>query len=64
MAGEKPDAIAIYCTNFRGARLAPIVEAETGIPVLDSVSTALWKSMHIAGDDPARITGWGRIFDV
>lgn len=64
VATAKPDAITIYCTNFRGARLAPIIEAETGIPVLDSVSTALWKSMQVAGDDPARITGWGRIFDV
>lgn len=64
VAEDKPDAITIYCTNFRGARLAPIIEAETGIPVLDSVSTALWKSMQIAGDDPARIKGWGRLFDV
>lgn len=64
VAAEKPDAITIYCTNFRGARLAPIIEQETGIPVLDSVSTALWKSMQVAGDDPARIQGWGRLFDV
>lgn len=64
VAKDKPDAITIYCTNFRGARLAPIIEAETGIPVLDSVSTALWKSMRVAGDDPSRIKGWGRLFDV
>lgn len=64
VAGDKPDAILIYCTNFRGARLAPTIEAETGIPVLDSVSTALWKSMLVAGDDPKRIKGWGRLFDL
>lgn len=64
VAAERPDAITIYCTNFRGARLAPIIEAETGIPVLDSVSTALWKSMQVAGDDPARIKGWGQLFNV
>ena len=64
VAAERPDAITIYCTNFRGARLAPIIEAETGIPVLDSVSTALWMSMLVAGDDPARIKGWGQLFDV
>ena len=64
VATEKPDAILIYCTNFRGAKLAPIIEAETGIPVLDSVSTALWKSMQVAGDDPKRIKGWGRLFDL
>ena len=64
VAADKPDAITIYCTNFRGARIAPIIEAETGIPVLDSVSTALWKSMQVAGDDPKRIQGWGQLFDV
>jgi len=64
VAAERPDAIAIYCTNFRGARLAPVIEAETGIPVLDSVSTALWKSLQVAGGDPKWIQGWGRLFNV
>lgn len=64
VAAAKPQAIAIYCTNFRGAWVAELIESETGIPVLDSVSTALWKSMLVAGDDPARIRGWGRVFDV
>lgn len=64
VAAEKPDAIAVYCTNFRGAGVAETIEAETGIPVLDSVSTALWKSMRVAGADPSRIQGWGRLFHV
>ena len=64
VAVEKPDAIAIYCTNFRGARLAPIIEKETGVTVLDSVSTALWKSIQLAGGETKSIRGWGRLFDV
>ncbi|MEM9249813.1 MAG: aspartate/glutamate racemase family protein [Pseudomonadota bacterium] len=64
VAAERPDAIAVFCTNFRGAGVAHTIEAETGVPVLDSVSTALWKSMIVAGDDPKRIKGWGRLFDV
>lgn len=64
VAEAKPDAIAIFCTNFRGAGVAETIEAETGVPVLDSVSAALWKSMLVAGDDPSRIRGWGRAFDV
>jgi len=64
VASDKPEAILIFCTNFRGAGVAEAIEAETGIPVLDSVSTALWKSMQVAGDDPRRIKGWGRLFDV
>jgi len=64
VANERPDAILIFCTNFRGARLAPIIEKETGITVLDSVSTALWKSIQVAGEEPKKIRGWGRLFDV
>lgn len=64
VAAEKPDAISIFCTNFRGASVAEVIEAETGIPVYDTVSTALWKSMLLAGTSPTQIRGWGRIFDV
>lgn len=64
VATGKPEAILIFCTNFRGAGVADAIEAETGIPVLDSVSAALWKSLHVAGADPGRVRGWGRIFDV
>ena len=64
VASDKPDAISVFCTNFRGASVAETIEAETGIPVYDTVSTALWKSMKLAGSDPAAVRGWGRIFDV
>ena len=64
VAAERPDAISVFCTNFRGAGIAETIEAETGIPVYDTVSTALWKSMRLAGADPSRVRGWGRIFDV
>jgi len=64
VAADKPEAILIFCTNFRGAGVAETIEAQTGIPVLDSVSTALWAAMLAAGDDPRRIRGWGRVFDV
>ena len=62
VAAERPEAICVFCTNFRGAGIAETIEAETGIPVYDTVSTALWAGMRAAGDDPARIRGWGRIF--
>lgn len=64
VAEDAPDVIAIYCTNFRGTGIAAQIEAETGIPVVDSVSAALWQSMRTAGADPSRINGWGRLFDV
>ena len=62
VAAERPDAIAVFCTNLRGAPVAEPLEAETGIPVYDTVATAVWKGMRLAGADPRRITGWGRLF--
>lgn len=62
VAGEKPDAIAIYCTNFLGTRIAPALEQELGIPVIDSVAVTAWGTMQLAGADPKRIEGWGRLF--
>lgn len=62
VAADKPEAISVFCTNFRGAGIAELIEAETGIPVYDTVSTALWKSMLVADADPKRIRSWGRLF--
>ena len=59
-----PDAIAIVCTNMRGAPVAAALEAELGLPVLDSIATAVWKSLALAGINPARVTGWGSLFAV
>jgi len=64
VAAAKPDALAIVCTNLRGAPLAAALEAETGLPVLDTIATAVWKSLLIAGVDPARVVGWGRLFNL
>jgi maleate isomerase len=64
VAAAKPDAIAIVCTNMRGAPLAEELEARHGIPVYDSISTTVWGSLRVARVDTKRVTGWGRIFSV
>ena len=64
VAEAGPDAIAVMCTNMRGARLASKLEEELGVPVFDSTAAAVWAGMRIAGDDPARVQGWGRTFAV
>ena len=63
VAADRPEAIAIYCTNFNGTRIAPKLEQELGIPVLDSVSITLWQAIRLAGGDPARVRDWGLIFN-
>jgi len=64
VARSKPEVIVIHCTNFLGARIAPKLEEELNIPVIDSISVTLWHMLHLAGADASRIRGWGRIFDL
>jgi maleate isomerase len=62
VATAKPQAIAVFCTNLRGAPLVEELEAQTGIPIYDTVAAAVWKSLKIAGVDVRRVKGWGRLF--
>lgn len=62
VATAKPDAITVFCTNFRGTRLAEELEQEIGIPIYDTVATAVWKGLCLTGVAPGRIKGWGRLF--
>jgi maleate isomerase len=62
VAEAKPDAITIFCTNLRGAPLVEELEQELGIPVYDTIATVVWKALRLAGADPSRVRGWGRLF--
>jgi maleate isomerase len=62
VAVERPQAITIFCTGLRGAPLVEELEAETGIPIYDTIATAVWNSLKLAGADPKRVRGWGRLF--
>ncbi|MPY80468.1 MAG: GAF domain-containing protein [Actinophytocola sp.] len=42
-------ACAVLCTNVHGAELAGPLEAELGVPLLDSVSVTLWHALRLAG---------------
>jgi maleate isomerase len=61
-AKAAPQAILIMCTNLRAAPLVEALERELDIPILDSVATAIWGGMRIAGVRPERVRGWGRLF--
>ena len=62
VAAAGPDAIAIVCTNMRGARRAAALEAELGVTILDSVAVTLWGSMQRAGVATAPLMSFGRFF--
>lgn len=62
VAAAQPQAIIVYCTNFRGTRLVERLEAETGVAILDSIAVTAWGALRAAGVDPSIITGWGSLF--
>lgn len=62
VAAAKPQAIAIICTNMRGAPVADAMERELGIPVYDTVSTVVWKALRMSGVDTRRVRSWGSLF--
>lgn len=62
VAKAKPQAIIPLCTNLKAAPLVEQLEREIGIPIYDSISTAVWKCLKLAGVDPKRVAGWGRLF--
>ena len=57
------EAVAIVCTNLRGAPLVPALEAELGIPIVDSVDG---NNVEMPDADRCSDAGalakWGRIF--
>lgn len=63
VAKSKPQAVVTYCTNLRAAHLAQAFELETGITLLDTVSTAIWGAMRKLDRDPSVIKGWGSLFN-
>ena len=63
VAEARPQCLTTFCTNLRAAQLAPTLEAALGIPVYDTVSTAVWKSLRLCGVDTRRVKGWGSLFD-
>lgn len=62
VAKAQPDAILVFCTNMDGASMAERMEGEVGIPIYDTIATAVWGSLRVAGISPKRVQGWGRLF--
>lgn len=62
VAKEKPDAIAVVCTNLRMTPSVARLEQEIGIPIYDSIATVVWKCLKLAGVDTRRVSGWGSLF--
>jgi maleate isomerase len=62
VALAKPQCITTLCTNLRAAHCVEKWETKLGVPVYDSVSTAVWKSLRLCNVDTRLIKGWGSLF--
>jgi maleate isomerase len=59
-AARGPDCIAVVCTDFNATALIEEMEAELGIPIVDSIAVTFREACRLAGiDEP--IPGWGKI---
>jgi maleate isomerase len=56
------DAVAIVCTNLKGAKLALRLEQELDVPVYDSITVTVWKSLALAGVESGSLSAWGGLF--
>jgi maleate isomerase len=62
VAAERPQAIIIICTNMRGSLVGVEIEQRLGIPVLDSVSFALWGCLKALNMPMKALGQFGSIF--
>lgn len=62
VAERRPDAVVYFCTNFDGARIAPELEAELRLPVIDSTALGVWGALRAIGADTTPLNHWGRVF--
>jgi maleate isomerase len=56
------DAVAILCTNMRGAALARRLETELGVPIYDSVAVTLRSSLDRLDVPMTALHDWGQVF--
>lgn len=61
-ARTRPDAILLFNTNLRGLSSSAVLEAELGIPVIDSTATGVWAVLRAMGIDPTPAASLGRLF--
>jgi maleate isomerase len=67
IAERVPDgaqAVVVGGNGFRAVGMIAALEERTGRPVITANQVLLWAALHAATDDPPRVGGYGRLFDV
>ncbi len=60
----RPDAILLWSTNLPGWSVMAPLEAELGIPIIDSAAAGVWACLDALGIDMRPAVTLGRIFTV
>ncbi len=58
----RPEALLVWSTNLAGWEVMAPLEAEIGIPVIDSAAAGVWGVLDAAGADLSGLAALGRIF--
>jgi maleate isomerase len=56
------DGISIMCTNFPAIKNVEYLEKNYNQPIYDAIAVVVWRGMEIAGIDPSKVKGWGKLF--
>jgi maleate isomerase len=64
VATASPDAITVFCTNLAAADQVESWESAYGMPILDSVTLAVWHALELSGYTGPRPAHWGTLFSL
>jgi maleate isomerase len=62
VAGERPDAVVVLCTNLAAAPLVHRLEEELGLPIHDSIATAVFGALERIGLATTQVKNFGALF--
>ena len=62
LAGSRAQAVVFFCTNLHGAPARATLEAESGLPAVDSTAAGAWAVLRAAGADTTPLSPFGRLF--
>ncbi|KAK1458226.1 ABC transporter [Colletotrichum melonis] len=62
VATQRPEAMAIFCTNLRAAQRVAFWEDRHDILILDTVITVIWDMLRESKVDMKPLGDWGKLF--
>jgi maleate isomerase len=62
VSATQADGLSIVCTNFPAVNKVDYYEAAYNHTIYDTITVVAWQAMKMAGVDPCKVKGWGRLF--